>query len=287
MKLIDLHSHTTASDGSLTPTELVNLAKERGLTALAITDHDTIAGIPEAIERANSLKDLEIIPGVEISADYQGEIHILGYFLNIHDKKFLEQLKKYQAIRDNRNTRMIEKFKNYNIHISMEDLLEVAKGDSIARPHFATILVKQGIVKDHKEAFKKYLSEGALCYVEKDNVHPAEAISVINENGGVAVLAHPVFLKAKTRSARKKVFNELKYLGLSGIEVYHSDHNEKDIQMFKELAEELGLCITGGSDFHGKPKPFINLGSGRGNLAISYQYLDCLYQKKMERNSHN
>ena len=276
-KIIDLHSHTTASDGSLSPSDLVLLANNKGLSALAITDHDTVSGIKEAIEKAAELGDIEVIPGVEISADYSGEIHILGYFLNIHDKDLKSSLEDLRRIRDLRNSGMIKKFEKHNIKITIEELHGEAKGESIARPHFANILVNKGLVKDHKTAFNKYLGdESGICFVPKEKIHPEKAISIIRNAGGIAVLAHPVHLKYKTRTKLKNFLYELKDFGLSGLEVFHPDHSEINTKLYLDMANDIGLCITGGSDYHGKFKPYVDIGVGRGNLSVPYELLEKL-----------
>ncbi len=280
MKRIDLHSHTTASDGTLTPRELIKLAKKQGLEAIAITDHDTVSGIKEAKAVAEEIGGIEVIPGVEVSADYYGEMHILGYFLDIHDPVLQVRLEELKEIRKRRNHRMIGRFQKKGIHLTLEELESETKGELIGRPHFASLLIKKGLVNTFQEAFNKYLAHGSLCYVAKEEVHPKDAIEMINKSGGVAVLAHPVFLKAKTRLKLKSLFTELKEMGLTGIEVYHSDHSWKHRELFLGLANDLDLCVTGGSDYHGTHKPYINLGVGRGNLSLSYDLLDRLREKQ-------
>ncbi len=280
MGQIDLHSHTIASDGTLTPGELIKLAKKQGLKAIAITDHDTVDGIEEAMAVAEEIGGIEVIPGVEVSADYFGEIHILGYLMDIHDSTLQGRLTKLRKIRNRRNHKMIERFQKRGIDLSLEELESEAKGELIGRPHFASLLIKKGFVESHREAFGKYLGDGSLCYVAKEKVHPKDAIEMIKESGGVAVLAHPVFLKAKTRLKLKSLFTELKEMGLTGIEVYHSDHSWKHRELFLGLANDLDLCVTGGSDYHGSHKPHIDLGLGRGNLSIPYDLLDRLREKQ-------
>ena len=283
MKTIDLHSHSTASDGSYSPGELVRMAKKQGLSALAITDHDTISGLSEAISEAQKLNDFELIPGVEISADYGGEIHILGYFLNPEDQNFKNRLKELKSIRENRNQRMVERFTRIGIDISLKEVEEEAKGESVGRPHFASLLIKKGISDSYQNAFDKFIGDKGKCFVPKNQYSVKEAIAIIRDNGGLAVLAHPVRLrKAETRTKMKAILEEFKDYGLTGVEVFHPDHSPDKTQQYLELAQRLDLCVTGGSDFHGAMKPFINLGVGRGNLSIPYSFLEKLKARHTE-----
>lgn len=279
MKLVDLHMHSTASDGSMSPDLLVRHAKRKSLSTIALTDHDTVSGIQEAVDTSIEIGNIRVIPGIELSSEYMGEMHILGYFLDIHDEEFLNELKLLQGVRERRNIKMIEKFAAHDIHIDIKELENIAGGDLVGRPHFASWLVMNNYAKDYYDAFKKFLNDGGVCYVKKEKVTPEKAISIIKNNGGLAVIAHPIFLKAKTRTKLKALFSDLKEVGLDGIEVYHSDHAHDKMLMFESLARELNLLMTGGSDFHGTHKPFIEVGVGRGNLLLKHELVDKMEER--------
>jgi predicted metal-dependent phosphoesterase TrpH len=272
--LIDLHTHSTASDGTFSPEELVYLAKKEGLQALALTDHDTVDGLKTAYQTAKEEK-LPFLCGVEISIKFNGpgHFHLLGYFLEPEIPELDNTLKKLKKAREERNVKMIEKLNSLGIEITMEELKEIAKGE-IGRPHIANLLVKKGVVKSFDEAFEKYLKKGAAAYVPKALLLPEEAIKLIRKAKGIPVLAHPITLKLNYFEL-KAYLKELKDFGLMGIEVFYTEHNSEFTRFLLDCAKELGLLITGGSDFHGKNKPDIRLGKGLGNLNIPFEF----YQK--------
>jgi len=265
--MVDLHTHSTASDGSYSPEELVKLAKEAGLLAIALTDHDTVDGLPLAKKTAQDI-GINFVCGVEISVKFEGKghFHLLGYFKSPEVPELSGVLKKLHEARAKRNERMIEKLNELGVDISMEELREVAKGE-IGRPHIAKLLVAKGVVKSFEEAFDKYLKKGAPAYVPKALLTPEEAISLVLKAGGVPVLAHPVTLKLDYYSL-KEYIKRLKDLGLKGIEAYYTEHTEDLTQELLKYAKEFDLIVTGGSDFHGENKPDIKLGVGLGNLKI-------------------
>jgi len=267
MKHVDLHSHTTFSDGSYTPEELFSYAKEKNLDALAITDHDTVSGYPEA-KKASEKFGVELIPGIEISCQFQpGTLHILGYFLNPNDPNLLKGLKGVQNARAERNPQIIQKLIELGIHITLEDVEVKSGGDQIGRPHFAQVLIEKGYVKDNEEAFSKYLGKGAAAYLDKRRLSAREGIALIEKAGGVAVVAHPKLLKVSDRDQLVALFSEWKGYGLKGVEAYSSCQNAQEQKFWHALGKELGLLITGGSDFHGKNKPDVDLGwMGEGIL---------------------
>jgi len=268
--LIDLHTHSTASDGTLSPEELVYLAKKEKLQALALTDHDTIDGLKPAYKTAKEV-DLPFLCGIEISIKFEGpgHFHLLGYFLEPKIPKINEVLLKLKKAREERNKKMIEKLNNLGIRITLEELKEIAQGE-IGRPHMANLLVKKGIVKSFEEAFQKYLKKGAPAYVPKALLLPEEAIKLILEAKGVPVLAHPVTLKLNLLEL-KNYIKKLKDFGLMGIEVFYPEHTTDFTKFLMEFAKELGLLLTGGSDFHGKNKPDIKLGKGLNNLNVPFE----------------
>lgn len=272
--MIDLHTHSTASDGTFSPEELVYLAKKEGLQALALTDHDTVDGLKTAYQTAKEEK-LPFLCGVEISIKFNGpgHFHLLGYFLEPEIPELDNTLKKLKKAREERNIKMIEKLNSLGIEITMEELKEIAKGE-IGRPHIANLLVKKGVVKSFDEAFEKYLKKGAAAYVPKALLLPEEAIKLIRRAKGIPVLAHPITLKLNYFEL-KAYLKELKDFGLMGIEAFYTEHNSEFTRFLLDCAKELGLLITGGSDFHGKNKPDIRLGKGLGNLNIPFDF----YQK--------
>ncbi|MFS0557274.1 PHP domain-containing protein [Brevibacillus sp. 179-C9.3 HS] len=243
----DLHTHTKASDGTCEPAENVRLAKEAGLTALAITDHDTVAGIPEAIEAARAL-GVEIIPGVEVSSVGKGQdIHVLGYFVPYEDPAFEERLFRLRETRHERNQLLIARLQELGINITLENVYRRKQGTdkNIGRPHIAEELIELGVVSTIAEAFDKYLGKGGAAYVNPPRITPQEAITLIQEAGGVAVLAHPGLYDDD------ELVQELIVFGLDGIEVNHPDNDEEQRMRYSKWAEQHGLVVTGGSDFHG------------------------------------
>lgn len=278
MKYIDLHVHSTASDGTLTPSEVVDHAIEVGLSAFALTDHDTLHGVAEAKERAAWHKaqghPIEVYPGVEISAAYKNrDIHILGLLVDETNEILDRALTSFLENRNRRNDKMLEKFAEHGIELSMEDLTEDAPGSVITRAHFARALMKKGIVTSVQEAFEKYVGDDGPCYVAREYMSPEQAIRIIKKAGGVPVLAHPLLYKLPHDELYSLV-ERLKNAGLKGIEVYYSNNRGQDEVNVKALANHFGLVATGGSDFHGAAKPAIELGSGKGNLKIPYSVLE-------------
>ena len=273
---IDLHIHTTASDGSLTPSQVVRYAKEKGLKAIAITDHDTIHGNEEAIKEGIRA-GIEVIPGVEISVDYSpGTMHMLGYFIATEDPILNEKLSLLQDSRADRNPKIIEKLNKLGISLTYDEVVQASGGGQVGRPHMAQVLVEKGYTKSIKEAFDKYLGKGAPAYLDKFRLGAAEAITMITDAGGLPVLAHPFTLSCKSSDELDALAKNLVHQGLRGIEVYYSEHDEKQTSSYKLLAKRYNLAITGGSDFHGKNIKGIDLGTGRGNLKIPYTILENL-----------
>jgi len=273
-KFIDLHTHTTKSDGSMTPAELVRYAAEKGLVAVAITDHDTVDGVAEAIQEG-SKAGVEVIAGVEISVDYSPEMHILGYFKDkcyMRLESTLEELRMYREIR---NPKIINILSQMGVEISMEEVEKKAGESIISRAHIAKVLVDKGYANDIKDAFYKFLSPGRPAYVKKDKLAPESAIKKIIEAGGVPVLAHPIYLN-KSYNELDELLAHLAKVGLAGIEAYCTENTEEDNRNLVKLAIKNDLLATGGSDFHGSFKTNIDIGTGYGNLKIPYAILERL-----------
>lgn len=273
-KRIDLHTHSTASDGSMSPRELVRHAKEKGLAAVALTDHDTIEGVEEAMKEGAEI-GIEVIAGVETSADFNPEMHILGYFLTDLYKSIEPTLQKLRVNREERNPKMVERLNNLGFDISMEEVRAEAKGDIVARPHMASIMMKKGYVKSIQEAFEKYLADGKPAFVRKDKLTPEECIAAIGRAGGVPVLAHPIYL-GLTSAKLDELVARLVKAGLKGIETYYVENLGDDTGNLLRLAIKHNIIPTGGSDFHGSFKPDIKIGEGKGNLVVPYDVLERL-----------
>ena len=267
MSRIDLHLHTTHSDGSQSPAEVVKLAHEAGVSALAITDHDITTGLPEAIAVGQEL-GIEIIPGIEISSRHgESELHVLGYFLKWEDAKLNERLVTLRESRHRRNPKIIELLQAAGIDITYDEVRAVAGSDSVGRPHIARVLMNKKVVTTAKEAFDRFLAEGKAAYVPRDLPAPVDAIHWIKDAGGLAVLAHPTWVKT-TEGTLTDLARQLKEQGLDGVEVHYSTHTPRQTRTYLSLAKQLGLLVTGGSDFHGMTKPDIEVGTGKGSLHV-------------------
>ena len=273
MKSIDLHVHSNASDGTFTPSELVRYALEKGLSAMALTDHDTVSGVEEAVQAAVG-SGLLLIPGVELSAEYRGkDIHILGLFLDYKSERLQCYLEEFKTIRDERNVKMSERLTAHKLPVTIEEMKEEYGDAVLTRAHFAKMLKKKGYVRSYEEAFDRFLGDGKPCYIPRERITPEGAIALIHEAGGLAVLAHPLLYHLGMEEL-KKLLKLLKDCGLDGLEAIYSMNEGRDERRMKELAAEYGLFVSGGSDFHGATKPHIDLGVGRGNLSIPEVLLD-------------
>lgn len=275
MARIDLHLHTRYSDGSLTPAEVVDLAHQAGVTALAITDHDIVDGIPHALDAATPL-GIEVIPGVELSSRFhEQELHVLGYFFDWRDSTFGDHLARQRRSRHARNPQTIERLNALGLELSEEEVQAKAGSDSIGRPHIAQVLVDKGYVQDTREAFDRYLKEGAPAYAPRRLSDTRDVIAWIRNAGGVPVLAHPTWTRCQGEPLYR-LCASLKEAGLSGLEVFYSTHDRKQTSRYLELAKRLDLLVTGGSDFHGAANPAIQVGRGKGNLKVPAALLDPL-----------
>ncbi|HKV38857.1 MAG TPA: PHP domain-containing protein [Blastocatellia bacterium] len=273
---IDLHTHTSYSDGSASPTELIRLAAGQHAAAIAITDHDNVAGLTEG-RAAACEAGIEFINGLEISADYQpGTMHILGYYIDDRSARLNADLTALQHARETRNPKIAGKLRDLGFDIDYEEVASLAGGDVVGRPHFAKLMVEKGYATSIKDAFDRFLAKGGSAYVEKKRLAPPDAIDLIHHAGGVAVLAHPYQLKLESADQIEDEISRLAALGLDGIEAIYSRHSPEQRQQYQELAVKHGLLVTGGSDFHGSYKPDINIVRGLGDLQVPYPLLEPL-----------
>lgn len=258
----DLHAHTTASDGTFTPTELVRAAQEIGLTYLAVTDHDTTAGVGEAIRAARGTS-VHIVPGVELSADGPpGKCHLLGLGINADYGPLNETLCALSENRRARNEKMAARLTSLGVPVTLEEVTKAAPvGANVGRPHFADVLVAKGYVRDKHEAFARYLGDDAAGYVEKETLSPEDAIRLVHEAGGLCFLAHPNLVKMHEQETFETRWSAYQALGLDGVEAYYNLHTPAQTERFARLAQKRGLLVTGGSDFHGANKPDVRLGA--------------------------
>ena len=268
MRPVDLHVHSNKSDGSLTPSELVDEAIKKGLSAIALTDHDTVDGLDEAINYAAD-KELEVIPGIELSTEYLGrDVHIVGLFINQHNPAFAAHIKAFRESRDNRNIKMCNRLHDEaGIDISYEVLVKANPGAVLTRAHYANYLLEHGYVKSHQEAFERYIGDHCKYYVPREKITPADAVELILKCDGLPILAHPI-LYHMTKDQLDTLVSSLKQIGLTGIEAIYSTYSSSEEKKIREIAKKYDLCISGGSDFHGKAKPNLELGTGYGKLFV-------------------
>lgn len=265
MTEVDLHLHTTFSDGRLTPTELVRLCAQRGLKVIAISDHDTTNGLAEAFEAARDFPQLTIIPAIELSTDVPGsEIHVLGYFVDYENAEFQATLQRFREGREDRGRKMVEKLNELGVHISWERVQQISGGGAIGRPHIAQAMVEAGYVQYPKDAFDHYIGRNGVAYVERIKLTPQEAVQLLVANGALPVMAHPSYSVVKSDrdevATLKEILQGLKRAGLVGMEVYYGDYTPDQVKRLAGLAQVLDLVPCGGSDYHasgnpGEPEP--------------------------------
>lgn len=278
---IDLHIHTTASDGSHTPTEIVRLAARKGLKAIAITDHDTIDGITEAISEGKKI-GLEVICGLELSVKLsEVNIHLLGYLFNTFDKPLAAALSDIQSARLKRNQRILEKLQNLGIPLDSAELQKVSVTGQTGRPHIAKLLINKGVVATMDEAFEKFLGQHAAAYEPRKIYEVGEAIQLIKNAGGITVLAHPLQIERSGEDVFQ-VIEELITRGLDGIEVYYPNHSKAFRKQLLNIVKKKSLLATGGSDFHGDIRPNTCLAGGK-NVSVPYELLEILKQYKYKK----
>jgi predicted metal-dependent phosphoesterase TrpH len=284
-KFIDLHIHSTASDGSLTPAQVVAEARRIDLGAIAVTDHDTVNGVEEALA-AGRQHGLEVAPGIEISVDYcdqenhSSSLHILGLFIDHRSPQLLRALEERARERNIRNQRIIDRLRQLGIDISLEKIRAICpEAGVLGRPHVGQTLVALGHARNQDEAFRKYLARGAAAYIHKRRLSQEQGIKLITEAGGLPVLAHPAHLLGRQEHF-SALLHSLKSYGLAGMETYYSEYSPPQMAELTRVARRFGLVPCGGSDFHGAAKPAIRIGVGRGQLQVPYQ---CLQELKALR----
>ncbi len=277
-RIVDLHVHSNHSDGTFTPAELITYAVQKGLSVMALTDHDTVEGLEEIREEAERTEGApEIVPGIELSTDRDGkDIHIVGLFINEKDPAFLSWLKKFQDARDLRNETMCEKLRRgTGMDISFEALKREFPGAVITRAHYAKYMLSHGITHSLKEGFERYVGDHSPFFVPREKVSPEEGVELILSAGGIPVLAHP-FQYAFGKEKLERFVSELKEAGLLAVEAYYTTHSPSDTDEILKLAERYGLLLSGGSDFHGSNKVGVDLAVGKGNLKVSYEIYQTL-----------
>lgn len=271
----DLHAHTTHSDGILSPRELVRLAKRKRLRAIGLTDHDTVAGIPESLKAGEEL-EIEVIPGIELSSEDRGkDVHILGYFIDIDNQELLDWLRAFREERLRRARKIVEKLKEFGVNLRVEEVLKLAGPGAVGRPHIAEVMVKEGFVIDIKEAFDRFIGMNGPAYVPKYKISPGRAIELIKSSGGVPVVAHPVTI------GNPDYVVHLAKIGLQGVEVWHPEHSPEMVEIFEKIADDLSLLKTGGSDYHGGNRGRADLGS----IKVPYKTVEDLrWQRDRNKN---
>lgn len=280
--MVDLHVHSTRSDGTFTPARLVEYAIEKGLSAFALTDHDTVDGLEEAISHGAELRLRssgnppvpEVIPGIELSSEYQGkDIHVVGLYIDWHNAGFQEYLRGFVASRDIRNEKMCALLQEAGMDISYEKLREAFPDSVITRAHYARYMLAHGYIGSIAEAFERYVGDHCPCYVPREKVTPAQAVALIREADGIPVLAHPILYRMSDARLDNLV-SELKDAGLMGIEALYSTYHSCDERQICGLAKKYDLLLSGGSDFHGDNKPGLDLGTGYGRLIVPDEILE-------------
>jgi len=281
MSLIDLHTHSTASDGTYTPFELVRLAALIGLKAIALTDHDTTKGLDEAMKASRQM-NTEVIPGCELSVQYNGQMHILGLWVKPDAPALNTSLLELRTKRNARNEIMVDKLRKQGIEITYEEIKFLAGDAAIGRPHICRVLMNKGIVSSVQEAFDKFLGPNGKAYVPKEKFDPEKAISILKNEQASVFLAHPFSLKLEEDELRRELVR-FKDLGLDGVEVFYPEHTKEQTSLYFSLCTELDLLPSGGSDFHGSVKPYIKLGKGRGKLNVPYSLVEAMKIKRAKQ----
>lgn len=271
-KYIDLHTHSLKSDGSMTPAEVVREAKKAGLAAIALTDHDTVDGISEAVSEGEKI-GVEVIPAIEFSVLSETETHILGYYIDPENPELKKTLGEVVELRLERNRVTCRRLNELGFDITLDEVKAIAPNNFIGRAHFARVLLDKGYIKSVKEGFDKYMSVGKYAYCEKQRLSARDAIELIKKCGGLSFLAHPHLTKLPDDELMKFLI-ELKGCGLCGLEGYYTDYTPEMQEKYQGMARRLGLAISGGTDFHAAMKPHISIGTGLGNMKIPYSVLE-------------
>ncbi len=277
-KYIDLHTHSLKSDGSMTPAEVVQEAKKAGLSAIALSDHDTVDGLPEAIAEGKKI-GIEVVPAIEFSVQSKTETHILGYYIDYENPELKKILEEVVDLRIERNHVTCQRLNELGFDITLEEVRALAPNNFVGRAHFARVLMDKGYTQSVKEGFDKYMSAGQYAYCEKQRLTAEQAVKLIKKCGGLAFVAHPHLIKISDEELIE-LLKRLKEYGLDGVEGYYTDYTPEMQEKFQSMAEELGLLISGGTDFHAKMKPHISIGTGLGNMKIPYEVLEKIKEKK-------
>lgn len=278
---VDLHTHSTASDGSDTPGELIEKAAQIGLEMVALTDHDTQEGLAEAATAAQTA-GIELIPGVELSleTDTSGGMHMLCLWLEPGAGPLQDRLSSLQSGREGRNTLIVERLNQLGMSVTIDEIEEEAGGGSVGRPHIAAVMVRKGYVPDIKAAFDEWLAKGKPAYAERPRLRPDEAIPLARESGAVPVLAHPHTLNITTAAEMSELLQRLRDLGLVGLEAHYSSYQRHERAGYADLARRFDLVASGGSDYHGTYKPGLELGTGHGDLVVDTGVVEALYSRR-------
>lgn len=277
-KFIDLHTHSLKSDGSMTPAEVVREAKRAGLHAIALSDHDTVDGLPEAIEEGKKI-GVEVVPAIEFSVQSKTETHILGYYIDYENPELKKVLEEVVDLRIERNHVTCQRLNELGFDITLEEVRALAPNNFVGRAHFARVLMDKGYTESVKEGFDKYMSAGQYAYCEKQRLTAEQAVKLIKKCGGLAFVAHPHLIKISDEEL-VEFLKQLKEYGLDGIEGFYTDYTPEMQTKFQSMAKELGLLISGGTDFHAQMKPHISIGTGLGNMRIPYEVLEKIKEKK-------
>ena len=279
-QFVDLHTHSSASDGSLSPAELIDFAERKHLAAIALTDHDTIDGLAQARKAAEKYPNLRFVAGIEVSAiPPSGTLHILGLSIDENAPSLVELAGLLSKGRERRNPKIIENCRRLGLEIEMDDVLAEADRCGspkkiISRVHIARALERKGYVCNTQEAFDKYLARGGPAYADRERMNPRQTFGAIRQAGGIAVLAHPSFLKCDNTAQLERIVREFMDYGMEGIEVFHSNHNDRQVREYFSMAKRYGLIVTGGSDFHGAGKPNVRLGKPRVPMSVVEESLN-------------
>ena len=278
---VDLHVHSNKSDGSLSPSDLVLEAKKKGLKAFALTDHDTVDGIDEAMA-ASENSGVIVIPGIELSTEYEGkDIHIVGLLIDKEQPTFRDKIQEFVDSRIQRNRKMCQKLTEAGCPLTYEELVEEFPGAVITRAHYAQILLKKGYTKSLKEAFERYIGDRGPCFIPREKITPEDGVKLILSAKGIPVLAHPL-LYGMGKERLQILVDRLKDAGLEAIEAVYCTYSPSEETQMREFAKKNGLLISGGSDFHGNAKPGLEMGTGYGKLYVSEEILDELVKRKAE-----
>jgi len=281
--VIDLHTHTLYSDGSVSPEELVAMASRAGARAIAITDHDTVDGLAEGRETAERL-GIEFVSGIEISAEHEpGTMHILGYYIDDQSLILQSKLAELRIARKERNPKIASRLQSLGFDIDYDEVIKTAGSEVVGRPHFAQVMVNKGYAQSMQDAFTRFLAKGAPAFVDKRRLSPADSINLIHSAGGIAVLAHPYQLKPLSIEGQERLIGELAARGLDGVEALYSRHSQEQTEAYSRIAARHGLLVTGGSDFHGSYKIDISIVKGLGDLRVPYSLLAELKNRALRR----